>query len=34
MVFEAFRATAWPVSVEVFEVSADGFRAVGVYQDP
>ncbi len=34
MVFEAFRATAWPVSVEVFEVSADGVRAVGVYQEP
>jgi hypothetical protein len=34
MVFEAYRATAWPVSVEVFEVSAGGFRAVGVYQEP
>lgn len=34
MVFETFRATAWPVSVEVFEVSADGMRAVGVYQEP
>jgi hypothetical protein len=34
MVFEAFRATAWPVSVEVFEVSANGFRAAGVYQEP
>ena len=33
MAFEAYRATAWPVSVEVFEVSAAGFRAVGVYQE-
>jgi len=24
MIFEAFRATAWPVSVEVFEVSGKG----------
>ncbi len=34
MVFEAYRATPWPVSVEVFEVSVDGLRAVGVYQEP
>ena len=34
MVFEAYRATAWPVSVEVFEVSRGGLRAVGVYQEP
>lgn len=34
MVFEAYRATAWPVSVEVFEISKDGLRAVGVYQEP
>lgn len=34
MVFEAFRSTAWPVSVEVFEVSAEGVRAVGVYREP
>jgi hypothetical protein len=34
MVFEAFRATAYPVSVEVFEVSADGMRAIGVYEEP
>ncbi len=34
MVFEAYRATAWPVSVEVFEVSRDGLRAVGVYREP
>lgn len=34
MVLEAFRATAWPISVEVFEVSVDGIRAVGIYQEP
>lgn len=34
MVFEAYRATPWPVSVEVFEVSREGLRAVGVYQEP
>ncbi len=34
MAFTAYRETAWPVSVEVFEVSAAGFRAVGVYQEP
>lgn len=34
MVFEALRATAWPVSVEVFEVSAQGIRCVGRYEEP
>lgn len=34
MVFEAYRATAWPVSVEVFEFSATGIRAVGAYEAP
>jgi len=34
MVFDAYRATAWPVSVEVFEVSTGGLRAVGVYREP
>ncbi len=34
MVFAAYRATPWPVSVEVFEVSKEGLRAVGVYQEP
>jgi hypothetical protein len=34
MVFEAYRGTAWPISVEVFEVSAEGMRAVGVYKEP
>ena len=34
MVFRAYRATAWPVSVEVFEVSADGWRGFGAYEEP
>ena len=34
MVFAALRATAWPVSVEVFEVSAEGVRCVGRYAEP
>ena len=34
MVFEAFRSSAYPVSVELFEVSAEGMRAVGVYEEP
>ena len=34
MVFAAYRATAFPVSVEVFEVSAEGIRAFGVYEQP
>lgn len=34
MIFQAYRATAHPVSVEVFEVSAQGMRAVGVYEEP
>jgi hypothetical protein len=34
MVDEAYHSTAWPISVEVFEVSAQGWRAVGVYQHP
>ncbi len=33
MVFEAYRATAFPVSVEVFEVSAEGWKAAGVYEE-
>jgi hypothetical protein len=34
MVFEAYRATAWPVSVEVFEFSAAGIKAIGVFEEP
>ncbi|HEV7869599.1 MAG TPA: hypothetical protein VGO90_18050 [Chthoniobacteraceae bacterium] len=34
MVFEAYRATAFPVSVEVFEFSAGSIQAVGVFEEP
>ena len=34
MVYEAYHATAWPISVELFQVSASGWQAVGVYQRP
>ena len=34
MIFQAYRATSHPVSVEVLEVSAEGMRAVGVYEEP
>jgi len=34
MVLAAYRATPYPVSVEVFELSARGLRAVGVYEEP
>ena len=34
MVLEALRATAWPVSVEVMEISGDGVRCVGRYAEP
>lgn len=34
MIFRAFRATAWPVSVEVFEVSSSGWRCIGAYEEP
>ncbi|MEP6671395.1 MAG: hypothetical protein ABJF10_19690 [Chthoniobacter sp.] len=34
MVNEAIHATAWPISIEVFEVSLEGLRTVGVYQSP
>ncbi len=34
MVLEALRRTAWPVSVEVFEISAVGVRSVGRYAEP
>lgn len=35
MIFRAFRATAWPVSVELFEVSAEaGWRCIGAYEEP
>jgi hypothetical protein len=34
MVLDAFKATAWPVSVEVFELGPEGMRTVGLYQSP
>jgi hypothetical protein len=34
MVLEAYKATPYPVSREVFELSANGLRAVGVYEEP
>lgn len=34
MIFEAYRATPYSVSTEAFELSADGLKAVGVYQEP
>ena len=34
MIFEAYRATAFPVSTEVFELSADGMKAVGAFEEP
>ena len=34
MIFEAYRATAFPVSKEVFELSADGLEAVGAFEEP
>jgi hypothetical protein len=34
MVYEAYRATAFPVSVELFELSAEGLKAVGSYEEP
>lgn len=34
MVLRAYRATVHPVSVEVFEVSSDGWKSVGSYEEP
>lgn len=34
MIFRAFRETAWPVSVEMFEVSATGWQCIGAYEEP
>jgi len=33
MIIEAYNATAYPVSLEVFEVSADGLRATGTFEE-
>ena len=34
MIFRAFRETAWPVGVEVFEVGVNGWRCIGAYAEP
>lgn len=34
MVFEAYHETAYPISVELFEFSPEGIRAVGVFERP
>lgn len=34
MIFEAYRATSFPVSREVFELSPDGLKAVGAFEEP
>lgn len=34
MVFRAYRDSAHPVSVEVFEVSKSGWTCIGIYQEP
>lgn len=34
MVFRDYRETPFPVSVEVFEVSAEGIKAIGAYEEP
>jgi hypothetical protein len=34
MVFRAYRDSAHPISVEVFEVSKTGWKCIGLYQEP
>jgi hypothetical protein len=34
MVYETYHLTAWPISLELFEVSKKGWQAVGVYERP
>jgi len=34
MILEAFHATPYPVSLEVFEETDDGLKAIGVYDEP
>ncbi len=34
LVFSAYRASAFPVSTEVFELSAEGMKAVGAFEEP
>ncbi len=34
MIFRAYRETAYPVSVEVFEIGPDGWHCLGAYAEP
>ena len=34
MVIAAYHATAFPVSLELFEITPENFRAVGIYEEP
>jgi len=34
LIYETYHSSAWPISVELFEVSAAGWQAVGVYRRP
>ena len=34
MVYETYHMTAWPISMELFEVSRQGWHAMGVYGQP
>lgn len=34
MVYDAYHATSWPVSMEAYEVSDKGIRTIGLYQEP
>ena len=33
-IVEAYHATAWPVSLEIFELGPDGLKAIGLLSDP
>jgi hypothetical protein len=33
MAIEAYRATPFPVSLEVFQVTADGWKTIGIFED-
>lgn len=34
VILEAYRATAWPVSLEVFELGPGGLKTIGAFSDP
>jgi hypothetical protein len=34
MIYDAYHATAWPVSMEAYELSEQGLKTVGLYQTP